>query len=143
MGKILYHGNRWKKEKGLTLTETVVSLAIIVIVAVAATSIAVFSSNSFKKSNLKQYFVQEIDSICNLYLSYESEDFSKAINNSLGITISGFTDSIYYLNSNYEYLENENGHSYYLEFDFDTDISLTLSAYKKGGSLITSRSVNK
>ena len=142
MGKILYHGNR-KKEKGLTLTETVVSLAIIIIVAVAAASIAVFSSNSFKKSGLKQHFVQEIDSILNLYLSYDSIDFSKAMNNSFGITISGFTDSIYYLNTNYEYLENENGHSYYLVFDFEDTPSLSLSAYKKDNSLIYSRSVNK
>lgn len=142
MVKIFNNGN-WKKKSGLTLVETVISLSVIVIVSVATVSIAVFSANSFKRSDTMQYFVHEIDSMIKLYLSYDETDFIRAINSSYHININGYEDTNFCMNNKYEFLTSDSNYSYNLVFDFDSDISLTISSFYENGNLIYERSANK
>ena len=142
MGKILLNGNRWKKEKGITLIEIVVSLAIIVIISVAAVSIAAYSSTLFNSMNVKRFFQREIDNIAELYLSYDEEDFSSAFNKLTGKTISGYTNSTYYVSHNFEYVESTDNYFYKINLTFD-ESTLNISSLKSDDSAIRSRSVTR
>lgn len=142
MGKILLNGNRWKKEKGITLIEIIVSLAIIVIISVAAVSIAAYSSTLFNSMNVKRFFQREIDNIAELYLSYEKEDFSSAFNKLTGKTISGYTNSTYYVSPNFEYVESTDNYSYKINLTFD-EPTLIISSLKSDDSVIRTRSVTR
>ena len=141
MVKILNLRNR-KKEKGLTLAEVVVAIAIIVIVSAATLSIAVYSSNAFNKASIKNYFVHEINTISKLYLSYDEADFSTAFYDCTGKTISGYTDSTFYLSDSFAFLENESNSAYYMTLTFG-EKTLVLGSYYANSTLILERSVSK
>ena len=143
MVKIFHHGN-WKKEKGVTVLEVVISLSIITIVSVAAVSIAISTSNSFNTISVKRFFQREIDNIAEIYLSYESEDFKTGFKDLTGKDITGSLDTTYsyYLDSTFNYIEDSSSYSYKLVLDFEST-SLSISAYKQDDSLLRSRSVSK
>ena len=143
MVKIFHHGN-WKKEKGVTVLEVVISLSIITIVSVAAVSIAISTSNSFNTISVKRFFQREIDNIAEIYLSYESEDFKTGFKDLTGKDITGSLDTTYsyYLDSTFNYIEDSSSYSYKLVLDFEYP-SLSISAYKQDDSLLRSRSVSK
>ena len=142
MVKILFFRN-WKKEKGLTLVEVIVSLSILIIVSIVTVSLAVFSTTATQKGAIKQYFMQEIDNISNLYLSYDEADFVESISFSLGINLTGYNDYTSYLDSMFNILDSDEGAKYRLVFDFDGNTSLTMFSYNGVDSLIYSRSVTK
>lgn len=139
MEKAANHGNR--KEKGLTLLETVIALAVIVTVSLAAVSIAVYSSTSLSSSALKGFFQHEIDAFGDIYLSYPNgEDYSKAMLDYSGEAITLGEDKVFYYDASYK-KNNEDVHLYLISFDFDGVDSLSLVASKKDGSIIVSRSL--
>ena len=140
MGKIINNGNR--KEKGLTLLETIVSISILIVVSLATVSIAVFSSNAFKNATARRYFRNEIDSIANLYISYNESDFSTAMNDYLEVEILGYMDSVFYLNSQYKIIEDSSNYAYRLSLDFEEG-SLTIGSYSKNNKEIYTRSITK
>ena len=61
-------------KKGFTLVETVVSLAVILVVSFAFFSMATFASVNLEKSNIKNYGIIEIQGITNVFggTSFES-----------------------------------------------------------------------
>ena len=142
MGKILLHGN-WKKQKALTLVETVVSLSIIVLVSAAVTSIAVYSSNIFHQLDVKNVLKMEIDNIATIYLSYDESDFYPALNTYTGLSDEHTTyyNSNLYINSELAYVEEANK-VYTVSLNFSNK-TLTLDAYDTANELITSRSVTR
>ena len=142
MGKILLNGNRWKKEKGITLIEILVALSIIILVSVAAVSIATYSATMFNTINVKRFFQREIDNIAELYLSYEEVDFSTAFNKLTGKTISGYTDSTYFVNSNFQYVESVDEYAYKINLTF-SGATLDIASVKSDNSPIRSRSVQR
>lgn len=146
MGKILIHGNRWKKEKGLTLVETIVALSVFLIVSLSTVSIAVYSANSFKLVDIKYFFTKEIDTISNLYLSYSESDFSLAFKQYTSQDIEGYTDTTYYLNNKYEYVSSSS-YAYRLTLTFTINEQslhvLNIKSYKSSGSGIYERTVSK
>ena len=143
MVKIFHHGN-WKKEKGVTVLEVVISLSIITIVSVAAVSIAISTSNSFNTISVKRFLQREIDNIAEIYLSYDSEGFKTGFKDLTGKDITGFLDTTYsyYLDSTFNYIEDSSSYSYKLVLDFEYP-SLSISAYKQDDSLLRSRSISK
>ena len=143
MGKILHHGN-WKKEKGLTVLETVIALSEIVIVSIAAVSIAISTSNSFNSINVKRFFQREIDNISEIYLTYDESNFIKGFKDLTGKDIEGNRDATFtfYLNDSFNYVNSDEQYSYKLVLDFDSS-SLEVKATKADDSLIRSRSVSK
>lgn len=135
------HGNRWKKEKGLTLIETVIALSIITIVSLAVVSIIVYSSNALNDSRVKSFFSRETDSIASFYLSYNSPTYLDAVESLTGNTITGAnTDKVYY-KADYTY-SNSSDYNYYISFNYDGD-TLTLTSYEANSKVILRRSVTK
>ena len=141
MGKNFIHGNRWKKEKGLTLVETIVSLTIFLVVSLSTVSLAVYTVNSFKMVDIKAFFIREIDTIATFYLDYNDTDFSSAFEYYTGQEINGYTNKTFYFNDKYEYISS-NGYSYYMSLKFDSN-KLTISSFKSSGKDIYERVVNK
>lgn len=148
MGKILLDGNWRKKEKGITLIEILVSLSIIILVSVAAVSIATYSATMFNTINVKRFFQREIDNIAELYLSYEGVDFSTAFKELTGKTITvrtddgGFADSTYYINSSFQYVESVDEYAYKINLTF-SGATLDIASTKSDNSPIRSRSVKR
>lgn len=87
MEKVLHNGN-WKKEKGLTLIEAVVALAIITLVSISSASIAVFAVNSIATLRVKSYFSRETTSIANLFMVYDSNTYESALHDLTGYSFS-------------------------------------------------------
>lgn len=144
MGKILINGNWRKKEKGITLIEILVALSIIILVSVAAVSIATYSATMFNTINVKRFFQREIDNIAELYLSYEGEDFSTAFYKLTGKTISNYNNSTstYYVNSSFQYVESVDEYAYKINLTF-SGATLDIASVKSDNSPIRSRSVKR
>lgn len=144
MGKILLNGNWRKKEKGITLIEILVALSIIILVSVAAVSIATYSATMFNTINVKRFFQREIDNIAELYLSYEEADFSTAFNRLTGKTISNYNNSTstYYVNSSFQYVESVDEYAYKINLTF-SGATLDIASVKSDNSPIRSRSVQR
>ena len=140
MGKIL-HVRNWKKEKGISLVELVISLTIIVIISIAGVSIAVYSSNSFKNNELKRHFVSEFTSLSILYIN--SANYVSAVNSFYGDSVlSDEIDTDVYFDANYKVIHSTSEFAYRLYFDFETD-KLTLSSYTQSDKLIYSKEISK
>ena len=141
MGKILFHGNR-KKEKGLTLVETIVALSIFLLVSLSTVSLAVYTVNSFRMVDIKSFFIREIDTIAIFYLDFdEEEDFSDAFEYYTDQEINGYSNTTYYFNDRYEYVSIDS-YSYYMSLTFGEN-NLTISSFKSSGTSIYERKVNK
>ena len=143
MGKILQL-RAWQKEKGLTLVETVVSLSIILIITIAAVSISIYSTNSLRIASVKRFFNHEIDSICEMYVTYDNEsDFSNAFLLYTGKTISGYTNTVFYLNSSLNYLDTSEGSDFYISLSFEGATKLDISSFSNTGTALANRSVTR
>ena len=141
MEQVLLNEHRSKKE-GITLVETIIAIAIVVIVSVAAASVAVYSSNAVRNASVKRFFRNEIDSISTLYLAYDNDDFSNAMNDFCGVYQSSAAgETFYYYNASFEQVTSEN-HEYKLSLNFGLS-DLTLTSTYKDGSAIYSRRVSK
>lgn len=144
MGKNLIHGN-WKKEKGLTLAEVIISLGLIIIISLAGVSVAIFSTTSLANINVKRFFQHEVDNIAEMYLSYDASDFSTAFNDLTGKSIAGYYNTTLYVDNTLEYVTSSEEYRYKITLRF-SDEKLTVSSFKVNGSSqseITSRSVAK
>ena len=139
MAKVINHGNR--KEKGLTLVETVIALGIVVTVSLATVSIVIYSSTSLQSTARKGFFQHEIDTFASIYLSYEGEDYKSAMHQYTGVDVTVGTDHTFYYNASYHYVAEE-ASEYYTVLDFDGS-ALNLGAYKKDGTLLASREVRR
>ena len=139
MEKAVNHGNR--KKKGLTLVETLISLAVIVIVSVATVSIVVYSTNAISSSRRKSFFAHETNTLANLYLTYNDtpEDFTKAVRQYSGQDVVFGTDYTFYYSEEFAYVE-EARMSYSLLLDFDVS-GLLLSARNAKGEEFLSMEV--
>lgn len=142
MGQILYHGNR-KKEKGLSLIEVVISLAVIVIVSIAMVSIAIYSSNAQQKVNEGRFFRQHIDNSLHLYQQYSESDFNNAFYMVNNETIEYNVDKTFYFNDEYEFTSSSSA-KYDVTYVFNSETNtLAISARYYGGDVIVERSTSK
>lgn len=142
MESILNHGNRWKKEKGLTLVETVVALAIIVIISVSAVSMALYSANALTNVRLKSFFSIEADNYTTLFLSYNEDKFTDAVNELTGISMERYEQTDIYYDANYQYVESDP--YYYVRLSFeDSNNTMNINIYSHDSSLLFTRSVSK
>ena len=147
MGQTVNHGNRRKKE-GLTLAETVIALAIIVLVSLGATSLVIYSSNALQSARERRFFGHEVEAISMLYLSYtDKEDFAQAVNDYRpGVDIldtGALVDTTIYYSSKFIPVGSTDPYAFYLTLDFEGD-DLNITANRaKGDLLITQRSLTR
>ena len=146
MGKVLFHGNR-KKEKGITLVETIIAIGVIVIVSLATVSIAVYSSTILSNTRVKEFFARETNTLADFYLTYDTEEkFATAVRAYTGRTeeeFTGYTNSTFYYDGAFRISAEENK-SFYLVLDFETNPgTLSMNAFKANGSKILSKEVAK
>ena len=143
MVKAFNHGN-WEKEKGLTVVDTVVSLTVITIISIAALSLAIFAANSRKKAGISRYFANLADESMKLYQAYSGSDFQDAFEILTGAEIVYNTDTTYYLNTSYDYVDSSAEYSYKVIYDFDSENkSLTVTAKYTDDGLIVERSTSR
>ena len=137
------------KKRGVTLLETVIAMALVVIISVAAYMTCDFALKTQKNSEIKNFFTQELENISMCYynanndvsifedtlsFSYNVEDIKNyveynTITNELeDETIKGIT---FFYDSNLLFLEklNKNNAKYKIVFDFD-DLKLTAISIK-------------
>ena len=147
MGKVLFHGNR-KKEKGITLVETIIAIGVIVIVSLATVSIAVYSSTILSNTRVKEFFARETNTLADFYLTYDTEaKFATAVNAYTGREFTGYSDSTFYYDGAFR-VSDEEKKSFYLVLDFETNaetgvVTLSMDAFKANGSKILSKEVAK
>ena len=142
MEKVLLTKHRSKKE-GVTLIETLVAIAVVVIVSAAAASVAIYSSNAIRNAAVKRFFQNEIDTIAGLYLTYENAEFSNAMNDFCGVLQT--TDDgnyYYYYTGSFEMEATEENHAYKLQLTFNYPELVLISTYSDGGA-IYSREVSR
>ena len=145
MGKNLIHGN-WKKEKGLTLAEVIISLGLIVIISLAAVSVAIFSTSSLSNINVKRFLQHEVDNIAEIYLSYDASDFYTAFYDLTGKSVASYNTTLY-VDNTLQYVTSSDEYKYKIQLRSSNDGQrLTITSFKMNGSSqseITSRSVTK
>ena len=146
MGKVLFHGNR-KKEKGITLVETIIAIGVIVIVSLATVSIAVYSSTILSNTRVKEFFARETNTLADFYLTYDTEEkFATAVRAYTGRTeeeFTGYTNSTFYYDGAFR-ISTEGNKSFYLVLDFETNPgTLSMNAFKANGSKVLSKEVAK
>lgn len=139
MESVLKH--RPRRQKGLTLIEVVVALAIISIVSFAVVSIAVNSTSALSTARINNFFSRETDGFASFYLTYNDEGFHDAIEEVTGTVIDGTNNEKVYYNVDCQYSTSENYH-YYVNFSYDSS-TLTLIAYDVNNNSIFSRSVTR
>ena len=133
MAKVLINGNR-KKEKGLTLIETVVSLAVIIIVSVTAVSVSVYSNNIQKSVEIERYFTVLVDNSLSLYQGYKDSAFETAFNDLTGQSITYGSDHTYFVSQDFKFVTEEYS-LYSVKYDFGTN-SLSVRAMYEDGEII-------
>lgn len=141
MESILKHGNR-KKEKGLTLIETVIALGVISIVSISAFSIAVFSTNQISTSRIKNFFNIETKNFADLYLAYDKDTFLTELNELTGSNFTDYTDGKIYYNLSLEYIPSNSTYAYYVDFKYD-GYQLNIKACNNKNIAYIERSVTK
>lgn len=143
MGKVLFHGNR-KKEKGITLVETIIAIGVIVIVSLATVSIAVYSSTILSNTRVKEFFARETNTLADFYLTYDTDvKFATAVSAYTGRAFTGYTNSTFYYDGAFR-ISTEGNKSFYLVLDFETNPgTLSMNAFKANGSKVLSKEVAK
>lgn len=140
MEKVLLAKHRSKKE-GVTLIETLVAIAIVVIVSAAAASVAVYSSNAIKNATVRRFFQNEVDTIAGIYLTYEGAEFSRAMNDFCGVLQDSADGTyFYYYTVGFTREATEETHAYKLQLTLNAS-KLTLASTYKDGSAIYNREV--
>lgn len=144
MGKVLLNGN-WKKEKGMTLVEVIVSLSIILIISAAAVSVAIFTSNSLGSAETKRFFKNEIENIAKLYEEFDLAQFKTSFAAYLGKTLGDTTENptqYFYYSSAREIQDTSENYGYKLCLEFAAD-KLSLSSFDSGDKAIYAKEVTK
>ena len=112
----------------------VVSLAIIVIISVAAISVAVYSNNQQKRIAMTRYFTVLVDNSLRLYESYSGSDFNTAFKAYTGQDIDYGTNKTFYFSLDYKYVDEPNS-VYNVRYSFKAN-GLVVSAMYADGDLI-------
>ena len=135
MEKVINHGNR--KEKGLTLVETIIALAIITTVSLATVSIVVYSSNALRNTAVKAFFNHETDTLSNIYLSYhdDADSYGKAMKQYSGAEVTLGEDRSLYYDGKFNHTAVETS-MYALLLDFDADRLLLKVSDNNGKSIM-------
>ena len=108
--------------KGVTLVETVVAIAVIVILSVAGYTICNFAILNQQKTNRDNFFINETSNILICY--YSEGNFSDKMQFLTGDLTTNFNeDFILYYDKDYSYTDF-NLAVYYLTFDFDVGIGV-------------------
>ena len=137
------HRNWWKKEKGLTLVETVIALAIVAIVSTAAISMTIYSTNALTKSREKSFCSGETDNYATLFLSYGEDDYVEAFNALTGGSISGYENAILYYDVDYKFTTSDKAH-FYTTFTYSNENNtLDINFYDSGDNVLYTRSISK
>ena len=129
----------WKKEKGLTLIETVIALSITTIISVAVVSLSIYASNALYLQRAKDFFIRETSNIASIYVNYDEESYKVAIKDLLNKDVDGYENMTIYYNESFDYA-TESDYAYYLNVNYSTE-SLDLISYNAKNSAIYSRSV--
>ena len=90
MEKVLGH-RHWQKEKGLTIIEMIVSLAVLLIIAISTLSFSLFSISQKDDTRFKHFFMLECSQISNLILIYQGNEFNSALKFYMNNTDDSFT----------------------------------------------------
>ena len=97
-----------EKQKGVTLVETVISMALIAIVTAAIFATSNFTISSQEKNKQKHFFENETE---NVLMCYYSNSFSSALKFLTGdneiLVDSESNDYTLYYNENFEYVAEE------------------------------------
>ena len=137
------HGNRWKKEKGLTLIETVIALSIIVIVSVSVVSMTIYSTNALSKTRLKSFFSGEADNYATLFVSYDAAGFAGAVNYLVGTSMTGYDETTIYYDSSYR-ITTADKSAYHTSFTYENEFKvLNIRVYDVNNNELFVRSVSK
>ena len=138
MESIFQHGN-WKKEKGLTLTETVIALTITTIVSVAVVSISIYAANALYKERARDFFIHESNNIASIYQEYDETNYPVAIKHLTGLDVNAYEDVTIYYHDDFSYA-NSDSYSYYMNVKYTED-KLELSSYNAKDAEIFKRSI--
>ena len=140
MVQVLHHGNR-KTKKALTLLETVIGLSVLVIVSLAAVSLAVYSTTSFQTAKIKRFFRHEVNALAEYFISYDdASDFAKAVSDYNGKTVTRGTDTVFYYTGAFELTDDVEHGAYKLVLDFTGETELTITAAHRDDAEILKRS---
>lgn len=139
-----------EKEKGLTLIEAVIALAIISIVSISSVSLAVYAINSIATIRVKSYFARETTSIANLYMAYDADTYESALNELTKYSIDDenhiYDNVTLKYDANGKYISTDE-YTYKIELTYDKDEEkciLKMGGYRRNdASPIYSRSVIK
>lgn len=164
MVQVPNHGNRRRQKEGLTLLETVISLAIIVLVSIGTATLVISSSNYLSSSREKRFFEHELDSISLMYRDKtDAEEFEQDVHlylleNSVDLASDSSTYvtdvvTVYY-DALFGYLRGSGAAEsafYYLNMSFtnksaETEYTLSMRVFKvasSGDVLVTERSVER
>ena len=160
MVQVPNHGNRRRQKEGLTLLETVIALAIIILVSIGTATLVISSSNYLSSSREKRFFEHEFDSVSLMYRDKtDAEQFEEDVHlylleNSVDVASDSttYTEEIVtvYYDALFGYLRGEaaSSASYYMNLTFTNapSYTLTLRAYRvsaSGNVLVTERSVER
>ena len=111
------------KEKGVTLVEVVVAMALIAIVSATIFVTANFSISSQSKNKRNQFFINEAENVLMCYYSDNFEDALKFLTDDNELTVSdSVTEYTLYYTNEYLYTDSENA-VYSITIDYSNTFS--------------------
>ena len=122
-----------KCKKGLTLVEVVVAMALVVIISLAGFSVINFSIKSGGRSQVKNFFMSEVQNYATAILS-GSENYSNSMNLLTGAGYSYGENGVVYYSSNLT-ITNEENAKYHININFD-NTPYSINCYDNQNNLI-------
>ncbi len=122
-----------KKNKGFSIAEVIVAMALVVIMSVVALSTVNWSFGAGRKEILKNFFNIESRNYISAYYSGAS-NFQDAMNLLTDGTYVYGTDATIYYSNNLTITDAENA-NYYVNLDFETE-SFSVKCYTAQNNLI-------
>ena len=106
-----------RANKGFTLTEVVVAIAVIVIISVTSLSVCASSVSIFAKTRAESRLLKEID----LYeVCFETGNFADAVMFAKGATVLETGESVIYYDEEFNVVDEENA-LYQIDIDITVD----------------------
>ena len=122
-----------KCKKGLTLVEVVVAMALVVIISLAGFSVINFSIKSGGRSQVKNFFMSEVQNYATAILS-GSENYSNSMNLLTGASYSYGENGVVYYSGNLT-ITNEENAKYHININFD-NTPYSISCFDSQNNLI-------
>lgn len=124
-----------RKEKGVTLVEVVVSMALIAIISATIFITISYTNKTQSKNKIKQYFINETE---NVLTCYYSGNFSNSLafltNQDIDIDEDANTYTLFY-EKDFSYTDEENA-VYSLTIDYTEDFAPVVTCTNVGGANI-------